>query len=655
MGRPVTQLQAPEFGRRPQLRRPHSAGRKIIGVDGEGWDVDEYGRQIYRMLVAGCEDGRAWSFSPKRRITTQEALEWLMTLPADAHLTSFVFGYDVAHLLMDLPIDRLQRLYHRNSRGQFEGGSQIKPLVWNGWWLDWIPGKQFVVRSRGRSVTIWDAYPFYQKSFLAACEDSGLFTEQELEIVRKGKSRRGDDEEHDEEQEKEYAIQECILLAKLQRHNFDQFERAGVKLNTYYGPGSGAAIQLRRHGVIEAKGDLPPEIDIIARQAYIGGRFEQLGHGYQPRLLERDINSAYPAGTATLPCLAHGDWEYGRGQVPPPGVTLVHVRWEGAGPWGPWPVRTDQWMPHWPYRGHAWVWYREFEAGRKLPDLRYQVLEYWHFSADCDHEPFTFVPETYELRAALKAKKDGLEKVWKLIMNSYYGKIAQSVGAAPFFSPVWAGMVTADCRARLLDMIAPDPENVVATATDAVLLHHDTTHPATSELGGWAAPVKLEDCLLIQPGFYTARRADGDPKGKARTRGIPARFIDWEAFWTLWRDLPQLTRQMSLFDLDDADDTWLSWTVEVHVQRHIGIGLATLWNDIRRLGKWEASSYHIGFYSQKRPRMWWESEGWIRSAPVDANIGRKLPIYDSSVWTSEVRELRGTVADQKWAEWQYDD
>jgi len=81
--------------------------------------------------------------------------------------------------------------------------------------------------------------------------------------------------------------------------------------------------------------------------------------------------------------------------------------------------------------------------------------------------------------------KDGAGIVAKLGINGCYGKTAQGKGSidttingtkyrvkSPVYQcPVWAGMITAKCRAMLLDGIAAakDRRNVICLATDGIL------------------------------------------------------------------------------------------------------------------------------------------------------------------------------------------
>src|SRR5262249_49377199 len=183
----------------------------------------------------------------------------------------------------------------------------------------------------------------------------------------------------------------------------------------------------------------PPEVELAARMAYIGGRFEVTHHGRFERLYEYDIISAYPAAIRSLPCLAHGVWRpwvSSRKNPLPPDVPhqLVHVRWHidplNSGLWGPLPQRLKE-LPAWPFMGHTWCWRSELEAARWMGAKAFEILEAWSWYQECDHQPFLFVNDYFKQRQAWKADGDGREKVFKLVLNSLYGKMCQQVGRPP--------------------------------------------------------------------------------------------------------------------------------------------------------------------------------------------------------------------------------
>jgi hypothetical protein len=288
----------------------------------------------------------------------------------------------------------------------------------------------------------------------------------------------------------------------------------------------------------------------VALGAYTGGRFEVPEIGYVGELHGYDINSAYPHITRDLPCLAHGAFRRVREYVPGAiGVYLAGSRTTGK--FAPFAFRTKEKTPdglaqtaiYYAHGGKRWVWQDELAIARKhfgadaIPVYDGYVWEPSCADNDCDGKPFANIPELYELRKEYVAQGNGIEKVIKLILNSLYGKTAQSVGwserngmpqppASQCF--IWAGLITSGCRAMILDGIMQPDADVVSIATDGILSRTriaalDANAPREKILGKWDYGA-VTDGYLFQSGVYTYLKPD--PEGKEQTRdGRPGKRV----------------------------------------------------------------------------------------------------------------------------------
>jgi hypothetical protein len=105
-------------------------------------------------------------------------------------------------------------------------------------------------------------------------------------------------------------------------------------------------------------------------------------------------------------------------------------------------------------------------------------------------------------------------------MNACYGKLAQSIGNAPFRSWLWAGMITAFTRARILATLAPDAWWVLTVATDGIQSTKDLRLGTDEKnLGSWEAKTS-DGLVVVKPGLYWSPADDTD---KFRARGIGRR------------------------------------------------------------------------------------------------------------------------------------
>lgn len=137
------------------------------------------------------------------------------------------------------------------------------------------------------------------------------------------------------------------------------------------------------------------------------------------------------------------------------------------------------------------------------------------------------VPGMFQQRIDV-GKESSQGKAIKLVLNSLYGKQAQSVGSPKFSNPLSASFITAHCRSMILLALAAQPEkdrDLLMIATDAIYYR---TRPVGldegNNLGQWELK-KLSNLTLVMPGVHysdEARAALSAGSVKVKSRGIPA-------------------------------------------------------------------------------------------------------------------------------------
>lgn len=514
--------------------------KRFVGVDGEGGTVNGY--HSYYLLRAG--DDYIYKHKP---LSSYDCLEFLANLDTtDTIYVSFFFDYDVTEIVRGLPVYVLNQFYDRVSRQHRANGSVIghghaKPVSFWGFEFDYMPHKYFKVRKKGRKswVTINDVSGFFQSSFLKALQLWKVGSPEILEKIDEGKKSRAQLTGDYTEEDIRYNELECRLLAELMEKVRTTMSEVGYVPVQWQGAGSLATAILKKRGVpkyIELSEDLRDK----AQKAYYGGRFELSYVGeYEGKVHEYDLASAYPAAMLELPCLIHGKWTQTDN---PKGLYLAHVEYKTLNDmWGAFPHRDKEGHIFYPEAGSGWYWSCEIEVAKRFPELwQVKVADAIEYSTDCSCKPFEFVKEIFEQRRALGKSDAGI--VLKLGMNSLYGKTAQSVGMAPYANPVWAGLITAITRARLLEVIGRYPEKVVMCATDGIYLL-DTTIESdyrivedgeVSYLGDWEHQV-YNSMFFIQPGLY---HSPDDNHPKLRSRGTPASVVEnrLKDFKEAWRN-----------------------------------------------------------------------------------------------------------------------
>jgi hypothetical protein len=520
---------------------------KFRAIDGEGF-TDDDGIHRYKLLGIGQD-----------QISNPHGLEWVEVLSflydhfeKGTVYAGFFLGYDFTQWFRQLPEERARMLLTiegRNVRKRKVTGNHAiapHPVEYAGWQFDILGTKRLRIRPKRCDCTIqsckckpkaaWmyvcDVGGFFQSSFLNVIDpskwDEPIVTDEEYAIILEGKAARSD--ARLDARTALYNRLENEILERVLARYAEGLEAADVRLtpSKWFGPGQAAQEWMRGRAPTRESLETLPDwkwFSEFAAASYFGGWFEIMMHGLIEGLCyEYDINSAYPAIIAKLPCLLHGTFERGTGKPPASAegrYTLIRARvWTQAYAErrkhhhiGAMLHRDAGGRISRPLMTEGWYWQHELDAARRakcitrITDDRY--MEWCSFIAgqcpsDCHPFPMREVERLYLQRLAV-GKDTPFGKGAKNIYNSMYGKFAQSVGNPLYGNPVYASLITAGCRTMILDAIASHPKgkaNVAMVATDAVFFLDP--HPGLSEgkaLGQWER--KTRSCLtLFKPGVY---------------------------------------------------------------------------------------------------------------------------------------------------------
>lgn len=527
-------------GRDDKHRQKARMKKPFVGVDGEGRNLDN-GYHAYFMLRAG--DYVLWNRPMDKRLRSSDMLAFLSALDPTNEYVAYFFDYDVAKILEDLPFAKLDRLVHREQRKRNTGG--YFAVDWNGYEVEYFPHKELKVRKAGGTwITINDVGTFFQAAFIKTITQWEIGTPEQREQIAEGKELRGEFATIDDEYIDKYNALECVLLADL----MTQFRDICVDLDyiprKWQGPGQLAEAMLTKHGIPKNR-DLPIFEDVseyslsaFGRYAYYGGRFEitMVGRTIAP-VVQADINSAYPWALQHVPCLVHGEWhrDQTRTTLPDAELSICFGTFNGSTD-SPkrsllmgLPVRRDDGSIHYPVNGRGWYW--SFEI-RSAIHQEFMVYDRWVYTRKCDCEPFDFLRGLYKERKRLGKTTKGM--VLKLIMNSVYGKLVQSIGNPTYSNTIWSSFITAYTRTQIANAIHSLPgckeknsavycaQDVFMVATDAIVTRDYDSFDLEfgSELGQWDKTVHENGLFIIQPGVYF------DPVGDNtdtyyKTRGVP--------------------------------------------------------------------------------------------------------------------------------------
>lgn len=363
---------------------------------------------------------------------------------------------------------------------------------------------------------ICDSSSYFQGAFLAIIDpaiwgDYPIVSPEEYDILVAGKSNR-QAAKFGPEMER-YNLMENAVLARVMDRMNDGFVNMGIRIpkDKWYGPGAAAQLWLKLNGMPTAKEieEAVPSWALDAGQyAYYGGRFENAMHGTVPgKMYNYDINSAYPYAIAEMPCLLHGQWTRGEGdpgELQEGSLRLARAKVKGRSNYlGPLPYRNTHGGVLFPTELIGWYWQSEIDAAKNaglISSVKY--LNWVEYRPCACPPPVAKVRDAYQERMEV-GKNTPHGKALKLVVNSLYGKYAQSIGLPTYACSIYASFITSQCRTLILNAIATHPGGAKAVskiATDGVYFtSKHPTLPITKELGDWDETV-YENMSFFLPG-----------------------------------------------------------------------------------------------------------------------------------------------------------
>jgi hypothetical protein len=487
-------------------------GRQFVAWDGEGINESD-GSHSYIMLASSL----GHSLQHRDGLGTRDVFDMWLSCHGDKNIHVIYGGnYDFNMIVKDMDEDTLYALY------------TVGKTWWNGYLVEWRGGKSFSVWKGGKRFLIYDVLPFFQCSFVKAC-DEYLGTEWPYrdQIIAE-KANRGDFEYERVNDIAKYNAAELETLVRLCTELRDRLNKVHLRINRWDGPGAIASAIYKEQEIKSFISESPKPVADAARYGYAGGRFEIIRKGHtNNRAYQYDIRSAYPSAMRYLPCLTHGEWRHVIGPTDVVGFGIYRVEVHGVQVTStrPQPLwhRNQNGTVYFSDNPHGWYWSPEARLALSVPNA--SIHEGWEYHTRCDCIPFAFVEPLYNKRAALKKAGDGAHVGLKLGLNSLYGKLAQQIGwdpgpplrLPPFHSLEWAGWITSHCRAQVYSAAMLAPDDVIAFETDAVFSRCPLPVQIGERLGEWDETI-YEDLTYLKSGMYWGTLIDGTQVEK--TRGI---------------------------------------------------------------------------------------------------------------------------------------
>lgn len=492
------------------------ATRKIFDFrfwDGEGKNFPDGTHRL--VLLANSDEEYIYN---ENGLSTIECFKFLLQERERKHDVWYSFGYDVCKILNDVALYKTEE----DDVSNLETLWRFTKTQWKGFTIKYIPRKIFgITYDRKIRFHSTDVFSFFQCSFIAACERWKILVP---DVVKQGKADRSIFDTYTKEQLIEYNLIELRLAKQLVYKLYDALHETNLVPKSWHGPGALASVYFKNNGLGKhwGKSNILNEMQTPIRHAYFGGRIDISAVG-EIDVYRYDIASAYPHALTDCLSLEKAGWYYQSFPYLDDRHALFHVIWDvplGV-KWGPFPWRKHNGTVLFPNNGEGWYWGIEVLAAEKLfPDCIKRIGAFYPWGAK--RFPFKELIEKEFLKRKEVGTKTGAGIAIKLLLNSFYGKLCQSIGEAKWQNYIWGGYITAYTRAKMLDAIRTvGDENVVSIQTDGIYtkkpLKMDRLYKG--ELGSWESEGKAT-ILLVGAGLYTILQ--GKKIIVMKSRGMPA-------------------------------------------------------------------------------------------------------------------------------------
>jgi hypothetical protein len=258
-----------------------------------------------------------------------------------------------------------------------------------------------------------------------------------------------------------------------------------------------------------------------ATRSYKGGLFCNYVKGRFDNQIQVDLVSAYPTEMKGLADLVNGEWREVDEVNDEATFGFYRVMRQFDGQFSPFHINHPHFKQIIYPESHGlvedYITKIEYDYFTKLG---YQIVvldgvEFHHLSKP--QYPFVDVVDSwfYEKKKADLEKNPALKMFAKLVLNSLYGKMAQSKhGLGILFNPIYASYITAGVRIRIARDICPFFKQISEIATDSVTgeLKPNAVFTESKELGGLEVKFRNKTLVIMNTGFNAVEEIENGEK-----------------------------------------------------------------------------------------------------------------------------------------------
>lgn len=515
-----------------------------------GLDTETFASNGNMICLCNSKNDKILEGTPKKLPTIFDVYNYLesLTHTKNTYFVAWNLKFDASVLLKCFDEELLEKFYYGIEDDKYK--IEINDLK-----ITYLHKKCLTFQRKQKVIKIYDAMQF----FLGAGENGSsnldsvakVYLGKQKEYQGKYKDKKFPDKI--ENNELKEIIKYCQLDCKLTKQLMDIWVEAfynnfNFYPNAYYSAGY-LTSQLFKTKLksFPSFRKIPYAVQDIAYKSYFGGRFEIMEKGKLKDIHHYDINSAYPYAMTLLPDFDKGKWvkitsmEQFKKYKKNIGFYKIQVASyeKNVSPFMFRGFHGQVYCPQGEFVTFATSF--EIEASENYDVEIKRIFGFCFIPQSNKPTPFNkLISEMYQAR--LQQKNPGQKYVYKILVNSGYGKFAQNKPSPKnLFNPVYCAAITGKCRAMLLDAAKNNKEDIVMFATDGIFskVKLDIPTPKEKILGQWDYTFHPE-MLLVMAGIYSVNYEKNE-KLETKSRGFGLRIFDPE------------TNKESKFDLGDYD------------------------------------------------------------------------------------------------------
>ncbi len=434
------------------------------------------------------------------------------------HFCVYNLRFDAGSLIQALPEKYIDKL-RRNNIVKYDG------FIWK-----YIPHKMLRISRGKNAITIWDIFGFYGKSLNEASKQ--YLGKQKLDIETK--TFTDDYIKSHIVQITDYCIQDARLVAELGNYLLKRLQDFGVKPNALFSTASISYLYFKTFAkIINVWSYWIWHRDLLkaACESYSGGKFEIIARGKFTGY-EYDISSAYPYEISNLIDISEATVKRSRKYDSDCTYAFLRCTIDNTNSIHHPVALQDKSLNYYP----AGIFNATITKEEYLFFLRYKIPVtindgYYLYCPKKSYPYKSLIKKLYRKKQLYKKKDKMYSNICKIMMNSFYGKMAQLIetdeddnifnanceddfddikqskkpkilraGAA--WNPIYASIITANVRIRMSELQNIYGKHCIAVHTDSVILDKPIDKKYLGEGLGEFEAKEHGECIMIMCGLY---------------------------------------------------------------------------------------------------------------------------------------------------------